>query len=133
MRMNDGRVVLNFITQAIKNESITVYGDGTQTRSFCYIDDLVEGIFKTALLDNIDGEVFNLGNPEEYKVKDFAQIIKELTNSKSPIIFKALPQDDPRQRKPDITKAKNILKWKPSLGFKESLQNTINWFKDKID
>lgn len=133
MRMNDGRVVPNFITQALKNEPITVYGDGTQTRSFCYVDDLVEGIFKTAIMENIDGEVFNLGNPEEYKIKDFAQIIKKLINSKSPIIFKELPQDDPRQRKPDITKAKNILKWKPSLGFKEGLQNTINWFKDKID
>jgi len=133
MRMNDGRVVPNFITQALKNEPITVYGDGTQTRSFCYIDDLVEGIFRMATIDKLNGEVSNLGNPEEYKIIDFAQIIKELTNSKSSIIFKDLPQDDPKQRKPDITKAKKILKWKPNLELKEGLKKTIIWFKDKID
>jgi len=133
MRMNDGRVVPNFITQALKNEPITVYGDGTQTRSFCYIDDLIEGIFKTAIMENIDGEVFNLGNTEEYKILDFAQIIKSLTNSKSPIIFKALPQDDPKQRKPDITKAKKILKWEPKVNLIEGLKKTIKWFKEKIN
>jgi len=133
MRMNDGRVVPNFITQALKNEPITVYGEGTQTRSFCYIDDLVEGIFRMATIDNLAGEVINLGNPDEYKIIDFAQIIKELTDSKSPIVFKPLPQDDPKQRKPDITKAKEILKWKPNLELKEGLEKTIIWFKDKID
>jgi len=133
MRMNDGRVVPNFITQSLKNEPITVYGEGTQTRSFCYIDDLVEGIFRMATMGKLAGEVINLGNPDEYKIIDFAEIIKNLTNSKSPIVFKELPQDDPKQRKPDITKAKNILNWKPNLELKEGLKKTIIWFKNKID
>jgi len=133
MRMNDGRVVPNFITQSLKNEPITVYGDGPQTRSFCYIDDLVEGIFRIATMDKLNGEVINLGNPDEYKIIDFAQIIKELTNSKSPIVFKELPQDDPKQRKPDIAKVKITLQWKPKISLNEGLKKTINWFKDKID
>ena len=132
MRMNDGRVVPNFITQSLKNEPITVYGDGTQTRSFCYIDDLIEGIFRMATIDKLNGEVINLGNPEEYKILDFAQIIKKLIHSKSLIIFKDLPQDDPKKRKPDIIKAKKNLKWKPNLELKEGLKKTIIWFKDKI-
>ena len=133
MRMNDGRVVPNFITQALKNEPITIYGDGMQTRSFCYIDDLVEGIFKMSIAENLAGEVINLGNPDEYNIKDFAQVIKRLTHSKSSIVFKPLPQDDPKQRKPEITKVKNILRWKPNLELKEGLKKTIIWFKDKID
>ncbi len=115
MRMNDGRVVPNFITQALKNEPITVYGGGTQTRSFCYINDLVEGIFKIATTDKLNGEVINLGNPEEYKILDFAEIIKKLTYSKSPIIFKSLPQDDPIRRCPDIYFAKEKLHWEPKI------------------
>jgi len=132
MRMNDGRVVPNFITQALKNEPITVYGDGTQTRSFCYIDDLVEGIFRIAAMDKLAGEIINLGNPDEYKIIDFAQLIKELTNSKSPIIFKLLPQDDPKQRKPDINRIKTTLQWEPKISLNEGLKKTINWFKDKL-
>jgi len=130
--MNDGRVVPNFITQALKNEPITVYGDGMQTRSFCYIDDLAEGIFRMATIDKLNGEVSNLGNPEEYKIIDFAQIIKELTDSKSPIVFKELPQDDPKQRKPDITKVKTTLQWEPKISLNEGLKKTINWFKEKL-
>ena len=129
MRMNDGRVVPNFITQALKNEPITVYGEGKQTRSFCYIDDLIEGIFKISIAENLAGEVINLGNPEEYKIIDFAQIIKELTDSKSPIVFKPLPQDDPKQRKPDISRIKTTLQWEPKISLKEGLKKTINWFK----
>ena len=132
MRMNDGRVVPNFITQALKNEPITVYGDGTQTRSFCYIDDLIEGIFKTAIMENIDGAVFNLGNIEEHKIKDFAQIIKSLTNSKSLIIFKSLPQDDPIRRCPDIYFAKEKLHWEPKIGLEEGLGKVIEYFKKKL-
>jgi len=131
MRMNDGRVVPNFITQALKNEPITVYGEGTQTRSFCYIDDLVEGIFRMATIDKLNGEVINLGNPEEYKIINFAKIIKRLTNSKSPIVFKELPQDDPKQRKPDITRIKTILKREPKVSLNEGLKKIINWFKEK--
>ena len=132
MRMNDGRVVPNFITQALKNEPITVYGDGTQTRSFCYIDDLIEGIFKTAIMENIDGKVFNLGNTEEHKIKDFAQIIKNLTNSKSLIIFKSLPQDDPTRRCPDIYLVKEKLHWEPKIGLEEGLGKVIEYFKKKL-
>jgi dTDP-glucose 4,6-dehydratase len=132
MRMNDGRVVPNFITQALKNEPITIYGDGTQTRSFCYIDDLIEGIFKTAIMENIDGEVFNLGNTEEHKIKDFAQIIKSLTNSKSLIIFKSLPQDDPTRRCPDIYLVKEKLHWEPKIGLEEGLGKVIEYFKKKL-
>ena len=132
MRMNDGRVVPNFITQALKNEPITIYGDGTQTRSFCYIDDLIEGIFKTAIMENIDGGVFNLGNTEEHKIKDFAQIIKSLTNSKSLIIFKSLPQDDPTRRCPDIYLVKEKLHWEPKIGLEEGLGKVIEYFKKKL-
>jgi len=132
MRMNDGRVVPNFITQALKNEPITVYGDGTQTRSFCYIDDLIEGIFKTAIMENIDGEVFNLGNTEEHKILDFAQIIKSLTNSKSLTIFKSLPQDDPTRRCPDIYLVKEKLHWEPKIGLEEGLGKVIEYFKKKL-
>jgi len=132
MRMNDGRVVPNFIIQALKNEPITVYGDGTQTRSFCYIDDLIEGIFKTAIMENINGEVFNLGNTEEHKILDFAQIIKSLTNSKSLIIFNSLPQDDPTRRCPDIYFAKEKLHWEPKIGLEEGLGKVIEYFKKKL-
>lgn len=132
MKMNDGRVVPNFITQALKNEPITVYGEGTQTRSFCYIDDLVEGIFRMVTMDKLNGEVINLGNPEEYKILDFAKIIKRLTHSKSPFIFKGLPQDDPKRRKPDITRVKTTLKWEPKISLNQGLKKTINWFEEKL-
>src|SRR5665648_1197160 len=132
MRMNDGRVVPNFITQALKNEPITVYGDGTQTRSFCYIDDLIEGIFKTEIIENIDGKVFNLGNTKEHKILDFAHIRKSLTNSKSLIIFKSLPQDDPTRRCPDIYLVKERLHWEPKIGLEEGLGKVIEYFKKKL-
>ncbi|MHC2995229.1 MAG: SDR family oxidoreductase [Candidatus Atribacteria bacterium] len=133
MRINDGRVVPNFITQALKNEPITVYGDGTQTRSFCYIDDLIEGIFKIAIMKNIDGEVFNLGNPEEYKIIDFANIIKKLTHSKSLIIFETLPQDDPIRRCPNITLAIGKLKWQPKINLKQGIEKVVDYFKKKVE
>jgi len=132
MRMNDGRVVPNFITQALKDEPITVYGDGTQTRSFCYIDDLVEGIFRMGTMDKLNGKVFNLGNPEEYKIIDFAEIIKKLIGSESAIIFKTLPQDDPKQRKPEITRIKTTLQWEPKISLDKGLKKTILWFKKCI-
>ncbi|MFN3550631.1 MAG: GDP-mannose 4,6-dehydratase, partial [Endomicrobiia bacterium] len=128
MRLNDGRVVPNFIYQALKNKPITVYGDGSQTRSFCYISDLVEAIYK--LLFKEIPEPVNLGNPEEMRIIDFAYLIKELTNSKSKIVFKPLPQDDPKQRKPDITKAKKLLNWQPKVSLKKGLKLTIDYFKN---
>jgi dTDP-glucose 4,6-dehydratase len=127
IRKKDGRVVPNFITQALKNEPITVYGDGKQTRSFCYITDLVEGIYKL-MVSNINDPV-NLGNPDEHTILDFAQIIKGLTKSKSKIVFKPLPVDDPHVRCPDIAKAKKLLKWQPKVGLREGLAETIKWFK----
>jgi len=132
MRINDGRVVTNFITQALKNKPISIYGDGTQTRSFCYIDDLIEGIFKTAITENIKGGVFNLGNTEEHNIKDLAQIIKSLTKSKSLIIFKPLPQDDPTRRCPDICLIKEKSHWEPKIGLEEGLGKIIEYFKEKL-
>lgn len=129
MQVNDGRVVSNFINQAIKNEPITIYGDGTQTRSFCFVSDLVDGIKKAMFTDNTKGEVFNLGNPEEYSVKELAEKIKQMTNSSSEIVFKELPADDPKQRQPDITKAKEKLNWEPSISVTRGLQKTIEYYK----
>jgi len=130
MRLNDGRVVPNFIYQALKNKPITVYGDGNQTRSFCYVSDLIEGIYKL-LFKNIP-EPVNLGNPQEMKIIDFAYLIKKLTNSKSKIVFKPLPQDDPKQRRPDITKAKKLLNWEPKVPLEKGLKLTIEYFKNNI-
>jgi dTDP-glucose 4,6-dehydratase len=128
MRRRDGRVVPNFITQALNGEPLTVYGDGLQTRSFCYVSDLVEGIF--ALMLSKVNEPVNLGNPEELTILDFAKKIKSLTNSKSEVSFGPLPVDDPKARCPDITKAKKLLGWQPKVGVDEGLKRTIEWFRN---
>ncbi|MEM2074301.1 MAG: UDP-glucuronic acid decarboxylase family protein [Nitrososphaeria archaeon] len=129
MSSNDGRVISNFIVQALKNEDITVYGDGTQTRSFCYIDDLIEGLVKLMNTeDNITGPI-NLGNPEEVSILELAYKIKDLAGSSSKIIFKPLPEDDPVKRQPDITLAKKILGWEPKISLEEGLRKTINYFE----
>ena len=130
MRKNDGRVVPNFINQALKGEDLTIYGDGTQTRSFCYVSDLVEGVYK-AMESDIRGPV-NIGNPDEFKIIDFANKILKITNSSSKIVYKELPEDDPKVRRPDITKAIEKLGWKPKVGFDEGLSKTIAWFKSRI-
>ncbi len=129
MRKDDGRVVSNFINQALEEKPLTVFGSGSQTRSFCYVSDLVSGILAVMLADNLKGEVFNLGNPEEYTVKDLAQKIKVLTGSASPITFEALPEDDPTQRKPDITKIKTRLQWTPKVTVEDGLHKTIAYYK----
>jgi dTDP-glucose 4,6-dehydratase len=126
MRINDGRVVPNFIYQALHNKPITVYGKGRQTRSFCYITDLIEGIYRV-MLQSIN-EPINLGNPKEFSILELAKIVIKLTGTKSKIVFKLLPEDDPRQRKPDITKAKKLLKWQPTIELKEGFKKTILWF-----
>jgi len=126
MRLNDGRVVPNFIYQALTNKPLTVYGDGKQTRSFCYVSDLVEGIYK--LLFTKIHQPINLGNPEEYTINEFAKIILKLTGSKSRIVHKPLPIDDPRQRCPDITLAKKHLEWQPRVKLIEGLNRTIKYF-----
>lgn len=129
MHPNDGRVVSNFIVQALKNEPITVYGDGTQTRSFCYVDDMVEGIIKMMNSpDDFTGPV-NLGNPEEYRIIDLAKKIIDLTGSRSKIVFKPLPQDDPKRRCPDITLAREKLGWEPRTPVEEGLKKTIEYFE----
>ena len=129
MAINDGRVISNFIVQALKNENITVYGDGKQTRSFCYIDDLVEGLIKMMESNNFIGPV-NIGNPNEMTVLELAELIISLTNSKSKIVHQELPQDDPTNRKPDISLAKLKLKWEPKVDIIEGLEKTIRYFKE---
>ena len=129
MRKNDGRAVPNFINQALSNKPITVYGDGKQTRSFCYISDLIEGIYKLMMSDINDP--VNLGNTDEHTVKEIAEIIKELTKSESKIEFKKLPIDDPHVRCTDISKARKDLGWEPKIYLKEGLQKTIEWFNKK--
>ncbi|MCX5706292.1 MAG: SDR family oxidoreductase [Candidatus Omnitrophica bacterium] len=126
MRINDGRVVPNFIFQALNNKPLTVYGKGAQTRSFCFIDDLVEGIFR--LMRVKINQPVNLGNPHEFSIMQLAKLVIKLSSAKSRIIFKPLPQDDPRQRKPDIQKARKLLKWKPRVELEEGLLRTISWF-----
>jgi len=129
MQADDGRVVSNFINQAIKDKPITVYGRGTQTRSFCYVDDMVDGIKFSMFSVNTEREVFNLGNPDERSILEIAKLIKSMTNSKSEIVFEDLPEDDPRVRKPDISHAKEIIGWTPKVATEEGLQKTINYFK----
>lgn len=132
MHLNDGRVVCNFIVQALRNEHITIYGDGTQTRSFCYVDDLIQGFIKFMELDGYEGGPINLGNPDEMTIMELAVLIKEITNSSSEIIYKDLPSDDPLQRCPDITKAKNTLDWEPKINLMEGLERTISYFRSEI-
>ncbi len=130
MRKDDGRVVSNFVNQALEGRSLTIYGDGTQTRSFCFVSDLVKGIVSMMFTDSAKGEVVNLGNPEEYAMRDLAQKVLSLTGSASKVENKPLPQDDPTQRKPDIAKAKNILGWEPVVTVDEGLKKTIEFYKN---
>jgi dTDP-glucose 4,6-dehydratase len=132
MRIDDGRVIPSFITAALLGKPLEINGDGTQTRSYCYVKDLVEGIFKIAIADGISGEVFNVGNPEEYSVIETAMIIKEMTGSKSEIVFRPALPDDPKRRRPDISKIKRVLGWEPKTPFHEGLKRTIEWFKQKL-
>lgn len=130
MRLNDGRVVPAFISQALKNKNITVFGNGKQTRSFCYVSDLIEGIYRLMMSDyNLP---MNIGNPTEMTMLQFAEEIVRVTKSKSKIVFKPLPQDDPKQRKPDITKARKILGWSPKVPLNEGLTETIGYFSKKV-
>jgi dTDP-glucose 4,6-dehydratase len=127
MRLNDGRALPAFIGQALRGEDLTVFGDGSQTRSFCYVDDLVEGIYRLLLSDY--ASPVNIGNPDEISLKDFAEEILKLTDSKQKIVYKPLPADDPKQRRPDITKAKEILGWEPKINRAEGLKITYEYFK----
>lgn len=132
MHPNDGRVVSNFIVQALKNEDITVYGDGSQTRSFCYVDDMIEGLIR--MMNGPDDFIgpLNLGNPDESSILQLAEIIIKLTGSSSKIIFKSLPQDDPLQRQPDITLARERFNWRPKIDLETGLKRTIEYFRDIV-
>jgi nucleoside-diphosphate-sugar epimerase len=131
MNLKDGRVVPNFIYQSLKGLPLTVYGDGKQTRSFCYVDDEVEGILRL-LFSKVSGPV-NIGNPREFTIIEFARIVLRLTGGQSRIVYKPLPQDDPKQRKPDITLARKSLGWEPKIRLEEGIVKTIEWFKRNLD
>jgi dTDP-glucose 4,6-dehydratase len=130
MRLDDGRALPNFMVQALRGEDLTVYGNGIQTRSFCYVEDLIDGIKR--LLDSDEVEPVNLGNPEEISILDFAEEIISLTGTKSRIVFCPLPQNDPRVRQPDITKAKKVLGWEPKVSRQEGLKRTLDYFQEKL-
>ncbi|GBU20872.1 NAD-dependent dehydratase [Fibrobacteres bacterium R8-0-B4] len=132
MHPNDGRVVSNFIVQALKGSDITIYGDGSQTRSFCYVDDLIDGMIRLMNADDLIGPV-NIGNPGEFTIKQLAEEVISLTGSKSKIIYQPLPSDDPKQRQPDITLAKERLGWEPKVGLKEGLVKTIEYFMGDLE
>ena len=129
MAIGDGRVVSNFIVQALRNEPINIYGDGKQTRSFCYVSDLVEGIYKLLQLDKNPETPINLGNPNEFTILELAKVVIEITNSRSKIVNNPFPQDDPKQRCPDISLAKSILNWKPTIELREGIEKTAAYFK----
>ena len=132
MQANDGRVVTNFIMQALNNESITIYGNGEQTRSFCYVDDLIDGIYKLMQTPKGFTGPVNIGNPVETSMLELAQLIIKLTISKSELLFKPLPQDDPKQRMPDISIAQEKLAWSPNIHLRQGLIKTINYFKKSV-
>ena len=129
MRPDDGRVVSNFIMQALENSPITIYGEGNQTRSFCFITDTIEGLTSFMFSENTKGEVMNIGNPDERSIRDIAELIKNYTESNSEIIYEELPADDPKERKPDISKAKELIGWEPRVSLEDGLKKTIEYFK----
>jgi len=132
MHLNDGRVVSNFIVQALRGKPLTIFGDGTQTRSFCYVDDLIEGLIRLMnTSDDVTGPI-NLGKPGEFTILELAEKVIELSNSKSEIVFKKLPADDPKQRRPDITQARKILEWDPEIELEEGLKRTIDYFDELL-
>ena len=131
MRARDGRVVSNFVVQAIKGEPLTMYGEGRQTRSFCYVSDLIDGIYRLFHSDQV--EPTNIGNPHEFTVRQLAERVLALTGSSSPIVSRPLPTDDPKVRQPDITKARSLLGWEPVVGLDDGLRRTIAWFREHLD
>ena len=132
MHPNDGRVVSNFVVQALRNEDITVYGDGAQTRAFCYVDDLIDGFVRMMESDDEVIGPINLGNPEEFTIRGLAELVIELARTSSRIVAKPLPHDDPRQRRPDISKARSVLSWEPKVPLRQGLLRTITYFDDLL-
>jgi len=131
LQKDDGRVVSNFINQALEGKPLTVYGTGRQTRSFCYVDDLVEGIVRAAFRPKTRGEIFNLGNPNEFTMLEAADLVEELLGVGLPRVYKPLPADDPRRRRPDISKARAVLGWSPRIPLREGLNRTIAWYQQQ--
>lgn len=129
MDPNDGRVIVNFIKQALEEKPLTVFGDGSQTRSFCYIDDMVEGLIRAMFKTNAKGEIVNIGNPDEYSILETAKLVKDKIGTKSAIVFSPLPEDDPTRRKPDIAKAEKLLDWSPQIPLSVGLEKTISYMK----
>jgi nucleoside-diphosphate-sugar epimerase len=132
-RRDDGRIVPNFITQALRHEPLTIYGDGSHTRSYCYVSDLVAGIIAAMFGEGTRGEVFNIGNPDEYTVSEFARVIAAQVGSNAGVIYEPLPEDDPSRRKPDITKARTMLGWEPTVDLETGVGQTIRWFRGLLD
>ncbi|MDB5645845.1 MAG: NAD-dependent dehydratase [Methylobacterium sp.] len=132
MHPNDGRVVSNLVLQALRNEDITLYGDGSQTRSFCYVDDLIEGFLRLMETDATVTGPINIGNPGEFTIRQLAELVVELTGSRSEMVFRPLPPDDPRQRRPDITQARAVLDWEPTIPLREGLRKTIAYFEKSL-
>jgi dTDP-glucose 4,6-dehydratase len=130
MRLRDGRAVPAFMSQALRGEDVTVFGDGTQTRSFCYVSDLVEGIIK--LMHAPVNDPVNIGNPQELTIEQIARLIIKMTGSKSQVVYKPLPEDDPKVRQPDITRARSLLGWEPKVTLEEGLGKTIEYFREKV-
>ncbi len=130
-QMDDGRIVPNFITQALTGQPLTIHGDGAQTRSLCYVSDLVDGLVRAMFTPGTTGEVYNLGNPEEHRVREFAELILRLCASSSPLIYEPKRQDDPERRRPDIRKAKEKLGWTPRVGLEDGMTRTIEWFRQE--
>ena len=128
MHPHDGRVVSNFIVQALQGQDITIYGDGSQTRSFCYVDDMIEAFVRLMNQDETTGPV-NLGNPGEFTIKQLAEMVLRMTGAKSKLVMHPLPQDDPKQRKPDITLAKKVLQWEPKVPLEDGLKHVIDYFR----
>jgi dTDP-glucose 4,6-dehydratase len=130
MRLEDGRVVPNFIAQALRQEPLTVFGDGSQTRSFCYVSDMIEGIYRLLLSDEV--EPINLGNPGEMSIIEFASLVNEITGNSAGIVFEPLPEDDPQVRQPDVSRARDVLDWGPVVPLEEGLRTTISWFRKRL-
>jgi UDP-glucuronate decarboxylase len=130
MRPHDGRVVSNFIVQALQGQPLTIYGDGSQSRSFCYVDDLIEGIVR--LFERGGAEPVNVGNPSEFTIRELADMVLELTGGRSALVLEPLPTDDPRQRRPDIARAKAQLDWEPRIALREGLARTIPYFRERL-
>jgi UDP-glucuronate decarboxylase len=133
MAVGDGRVVSNFVVQALSGKDITIYGEGQQTRSFCFVSDLVDGIYRMLSSKEVIDAPINLGNPNEFSMMELAHTVLKLTGSKSKIVYKDLPLDDPRQRKPDITRAKEVLKWAPKIELEQGVSQTIDYFKSVLN